>query len=134
MESTPLLDDRTLLNLASVHPDLVKVVTMAYPLSTVPFVVIHGLRDAATEAGMVAKHASETMHSRHLPNKQGFACAVDVMADPEGKADWAPIDYQAIHAAFLTAAHEANVLIEWGGDWKTLKDLGHFQLPWAQYP
>lgn len=128
------MDARSEANLNGVHPDLVKVVERATQLSAVPFIVIHGVRTAAEEAAMVAKHASETLHSRHLPNKQGFACAVDVMADPGGRADWKPVDYQKIHTAFLSAANEDDVLIEWGGDWKTLKDLGHFQLPWATYP
>lgn len=129
-----MMDPRSETNLAHVHPDLVKVITAAYTLSRVPFVVIHGLRDVATEANLVHSHASETMHSRHLKGQAGYACAVDVMADPDGKADWAPIDYQAIHAAVLMAAHALNIKVEWGGDWTTLKDLGHFQLPWRDYP
>ncbi|WP_049613866.1 M15 family metallopeptidase, partial [Yersinia pekkanenii] len=29
---------------------------------------------------------------------------------------------------------DVGVPIEWGGDWKTLKDGPHFQLPHKEYP
>lgn len=121
--------------LVKVHPDLVKVVRRADLITKQPFAVIHGIRTVAEEEANVASGHSQTMHSRHFPNKQGFACAVDVMAlGPWLKADWNPVDYQPIAAAMLSAAHEFSILIEWGGNWKTLKDWGHFQLPWSVYP
>ena len=128
------MDQRSEAALAHVHPDLCRVMRRAYGSTKQPFIIIHGIRTVAEEAANVAKGASQTMHSRHLPNKQGFACAVDVMAVKNGKADWDAYDYQPIAAAVLQAAHDENVVIEWGGNWKTLKDWGHFQLPWAAYP
>ena len=128
------MDTRSETSLYKVHPDLCRVVRRAADITKQPFVVIHGLRTLAQEQQAVASGHSETMHSRHLPNKQGYACAVDVMAMKAGAADWNPADYQPIAAAFLSAAHELNILIEWGGNWTTLQDWGHFQLPWAIYP
>ena len=52
----------------------------------------------------------------------------------EGHISWNPLLYQPIAHAMKAAAAALGVPIEWGGDWKTLKDWGHFQLPWAQYP
>lgn len=128
------MDARSETNLAHVHPDLVKIVRRAAETTAQPFVVIHGLRTADQEAKNVADGASQTMHSRHLPNAQGLACAVDVMAVRNSAPDWTAADYQPIAAAMFAAAHELNLLVEWGGNWKTLKDWGHFQLPWAVYP
>lgn len=135
------MDARSEATLKGVHPDLAKVIRQASLTSKQPFVVICGLRTEAAEAHNCEAGASETMHSRHLPDKQGLACAVDVMAiysaqsgRGAGLADWAAQDYQPIAAAVLLASHDLKVPVEWGGDWKTLKDWGHFQLPWAVYP
>ena len=128
------LDPRSLQALAHVHPDLAKVVTQAYADSRQAFEVIQGLRTLAAEEANVARGASETLHSRHLPNKEGLACAVDVAAVDEGHISWNPLLYQPIAHAMKAAATALAVPIEWGGEWRTLKDWGHFQLPWAQYP
>lgn len=120
--------------LAEVHPDLVKVLLRAATSTVVPFQIIHGLRAVAEEEAACASGHSTTMHSRHLPNKDGVACAVDVVALPDGAVSWAPIEYQPIASAILDAGHALGIPIEWGGNWTTLKDFGHFQLPWAVYP
>ena len=84
---------------------------------------------------MVAIHASTTMHSRHLPNKEGFACAIDFAAFVGGSIVWDPISlYKTIAAAMKDAGKQLGVPIEWGGDWISFKDYGHIQLPWASYP
>lgn len=127
------MDARSEANLYMVHPDLV-VVMRETAQEPQPFIVIHGLRTEAEEAAMVAKGASETMHSRHLPNSEGLCCAVDVMAMTNGHADWDAKAYTAIQAAVQEAAERLGVIVEWGGGWTTLKDLGHFQLSWAAYP
>ncbi len=63
-----------------------------------------------------------------------MACAIDVAAISEGHISWNPLLYQTIAAAMKAAANELDIPVEWGGDWTTFKDLGHFQLPWAAYP
>ncbi len=128
------LDAHSEAHLAHVHPDLVKVVRQAYETSTQPFQVIAGLRTIADEAKNVAKGASQTMHSRHLPNKDGLACAVDVMAITDHHADWRPQAYSGIDVAMQAASKALDIPINWGGDWHSIKDYGHFQLPWATYP
>lgn len=127
-----MMDPRSEASMAHVHPDLVGVIRLA--ATHVPFIVIHGLRSAAEEAADVARGASQTMHSRHLANKQGFACAVDVAALDHGHITWDAPAYSTIWAAVQAAAAIRKIPVEWGGSWTTLKDLGHFQLPWAQYP
>ena len=126
------MDQRSEDNLEHVHPDLVKLVHEA--AEHVSFVVIEGLRTLDQEKKNVASGHSQTLHSRHLPNKDGVACAVDIMATPGGKVSWEPHDYTPIDLAFRLASHNLSIPVQWGGDWSTLKDYGHFQLPWESYP
>lgn len=128
----PCMDARSEANLARVHPDLVKAVRAA--AQSLPFLVIHGIRTADEEAKNVARGASQTMHSRHLPNHEGFACAVDFAALEDGHVTWDPKAYLPIWRAIRAAGEALGVPVEWGGSWKTLKDWGHVQLPWEQYP
>ena len=128
------MDPRSERSFEGVHPDLVEVIRRAAAITKQPFIVIHGLRTPAEEAEMVRKGASTTMHSRHLPNKIGKACAVDVAATTNGKIDWNPKLYAQIAVAVQKAEDELGITVEWGGDWKSFKDLGHFQLPWKDYP
>lgn len=119
---------------AMVHPDLVKVMQLAW--AECPFVVVQGLRTAEEEVAAVVSGHSETEHSRHLADAKygGKACAVDVAALENGVINWSPKAYYPIAAAVLKASGETGVLVEWGGSWLTLKDFDHFQLPWKLYP
>lgn len=128
------MDARSEACLTGVHRDLCRIMRAAAEGSPVPFVVIHGLRTVDEERANVAKGASQTMHSRHLPNHDGVSCAVDIAALDHGHVSWAAPLYGQIAQAVKHAAGELNLPVEWGGDWKSLKDLGHFQLPWAKYP
>lgn len=132
--------------LAAVHPDLCKVVEAAAQTPQ-PFVVIYGLRSAAEEAALVASHHSQTMHSRHLANAQGFACAVDVAALVDGVVNFAKGHeaevFGQIASQIKDAAAALNIPIQWGGQavgaWtpgvvSTFRDWDHFQLPWKEYP
>ncbi|ATF92399.1 M15 family metallopeptidase [Cedecea neteri] len=115
--------------LQGVHPDLVKVIRLALVLSPVDFAVTEGLRSVAREKEMVAEGHSETMHSRHLTGH-----AVDVVAYASGQVSWTWSLYAAIAQAVKQASGQLAIPVEWGGDWHTLKDGAHFQLPFAAYP
>lgn len=142
------MDPRSEAILAKVHPALAGVLRAASQAPQ-PFLVIQGLRTMADEARNCAAGASKTMHSRHLPNAQGFACAVDVDAVVQGHADPTFAKgreeevFGHIAAQVKAAAQRLGVMIQWGGDpvgaWTPgvvshFRDWGHFQLPWAQYP
>ena len=131
------MDAGSELHLAKVHPALANVIRGALQTPQ-PFVVVYGIRTVAAEQQAVATGHSQTMHSRHLPNKDGVACAVDVAALTNGHVDWARGHEQAVYGAIWkqisSSAKALNVPVEWGGNWVTLKDFAHVQLPWAQYP
>ena len=116
-------------NLKGVNPDLVKIVRRALQISPVDFGITEGLRTVERQRQLVAAGKSQTMNSRHITGH-----AVDVFAYPTSAGSWEWKYYEQIATAFKQAAKELNIPVEWGGDWKTLKDGPHFQLPHAKYP
>ena len=115
--------------LQGVHPDLVKVTRRALELSSVDFGITEGLRSQERQKQLVAQGSSQTMNSRHLTGH-----AVDVVAYVGSDISWAMPLFQQIAQAFKQASEELSIPVEWGGDWKTLKDGPHFQLPFMGYP
>jgi peptidoglycan L-alanyl-D-glutamate endopeptidase CwlK len=128
------LSQRSLNNLRGVHPDLVRVVHRAIEITTVDFVVIEGVRTLARQEQLVKAGASRTLNSRHIPGKDGFGKAVDVMALVAGKGRWDWPLYPTIAQAFKAAATELSVPIVWGGDWPRFRDGPHFELSRKHYP
>ncbi|PYA51172.1 M15 family metallopeptidase [Serratia marcescens] len=115
--------------LAGVNPDLVQVVRLALTLSTVDFGITEGLRTVERQKEMVRTGKSQTMKSRHITGH-----AVDVVAYLGSEISWEWSYYAQIAKAFKLASAQLGIPIEWGGDWKTLKDGPHFQLSHAVYP
>lgn len=115
--------------LRGVHPDLQRVVRRALTLTPIDFVVIEGLRTLERQRYLLAKGATQTLKSRHLTGH-----AVDIAPLVDGKASWDWTHYHPLAAAMKNAAKAEGVPIEWGGDWKTLKDGPHWQLPKGRYP
>lgn len=123
--------------LKGVHPVLQRVVRRAaadWKDNEFTFIVTCGVRTIEEQKKMVAKGASKTMNSRHIPGKDGYSHAVDLAAVLGGKLKWDWPLYAKIAAAMKAAAVKESVPIEWGGDWKSFKDGPHFQLPKNLYP
>lgn len=131
------MDANSEAKLLQVHPDLVRIIRATSQVYQ-PFQVVYGIRTLVEEHEAVATGHSTTMHSRHLPNKKGLSCAVDVAAIIKGKLSFAPgleaSVFGAIAHEVMLAARVQNVPVEWGGNWNHFKDWGHFQLPWEPYP
>ena len=126
--------------LEGVHPDLAGVIRLAADYVPFDLVVLEGVRSKERQEHLVSIGASKTLKSRHIPNKDGYACASDVapMLDTDGDGDkepsWHWPQYDVLAAAMKKAAKELGIPVEWGGDWKSFKDGPHWQLPWAEYP
>jgi peptidoglycan L-alanyl-D-glutamate endopeptidase CwlK len=123
--------------LSSVHPDLTKVFVRA--AASLPFdvMVVQTERSPAEQKKNVAKGVSMTTHSRHVRknNKNGLINAIDATPLMGRTIPWKRLDlFRAINDAMMKAAKELGIPIEWGGNWKTFKDMDHWQLPWAKYP
>jgi peptidoglycan L-alanyl-D-glutamate endopeptidase CwlK len=116
-------------NLFGVNPALVAVARRALELSQVDFGITEGLRSKERQQQLVAAGTSQTMKSRHLTGH-----AVDVVAYVGTSISWEWKYYEQIATAFKQAGKELGAAIEWGGDWNTLKDGPHFQLPHRDYP
>ena len=131
---TIILSQKSLTKLEGAHPDLVKIIKRAAALSPIDFTVLEVLRTPARQKELVAKGASKTMKSRHLPGADGKSRAVDIAPMDGGQISWAWPMYHALAPIIKQAAKEVGVPIEWGGDWRTFKDGPHWQLPWKYYP
>jgi peptidoglycan L-alanyl-D-glutamate endopeptidase CwlK len=118
-----VLSKKSLSKLDGVNPALIKVVKRAIEISTIDFGVTEGLRTLERQREMVRTKKSQTMNSKHLIGR-----AVDLVALVNGAISWDWKYYIDISNAMKSAAKELGVNIEWGGDWKTLKDGVHFQL------
>lgn len=116
-------------NLRGVNADLVSLARIALSLTSVDFGITEGLRTVTRQKELVAEGKSQTMNSRHLTGH-----ALDVVAYIGKDISWDWKYYEQIAKAFKRASQQTGIPVEWGGDWKTLKDGPHFQLPFAQYP
>lgn len=112
-----------------VHSELICIASRALDISTVDFGVTEGLRSLARQQELVASGASQTMNSRHITGH-----AIDLVAyiGSEVRWDW-PL-YDELARAMKEAAYDLGIPLEWGGDWTSIKDGPHFQLPWEDYP
>jgi len=129
-----ILSQKSLLKLEGAHPDLRKVIIRAANMSDLDFTVLEVLRTQARQKELVAKGASKTMNSRHLPGADGKSRAVDIAPLDGGQVSWAWPLYHKLAPIIKQAALELDVPIEWGGDWRSFKDGPHWQLPWKSYP
>lgn len=132
------LDARTERCLKTVHPDLVKVYRRAVELQVARGgakpIVTEGVRSVAHQREMVAKGASKTMNSRHLPGSDGLSRALDVCFIVNNRMNWSWPLYKGFADMMAKAGKELGIPVEWGGDWRTFKDGPHFQLPFRKYP
>lgn len=131
------LNRSSISKLKGVHPDLVRVVNRCakdWKDTTFTFGITCGVRTLEEQRLLVKKGASRTLRSRHIPAKNGYSHAVDVVAFLNGKVRWDWPLYDKIAKAMKAAAKAEKVPLEWGGDWASFRDGPHYQLPWKQYP
>ena len=122
--------------LKGVHPDLVRVVRRVAKDWKDPetgWIITCGVRTLEEQKVLLAKGASKTLRSRHIPAKNGYSHAVDFACTIKGVPRWDWPLYGKLANAVKAAAKAEKVPVEWGGDWK-FKDGPHFQLPWATHP
>lgn len=129
MTTKTILSARSTKRLEGVHKDLIKVVYSASLITSVPFIVLEGIRTLERQQDLYRKGATRTLRSRHL---SGHAVDLGAWLNNTVRWDW-PLYYK-IADAMKAAAEALNVRLEWGGDWVTFRDGPHFQLPWDKYP
>lgn len=125
------LGSRSLTQLATVAPDLQRVVRAAADLSSQDFGVYEGVRSLARQKQLLAQGATKTLHSKHLPHPDGFGHAVDLVAwigtasdprrvTPAGAWSWDWKYVWPIAAAMQRASNDLGVPITWGAVWDRL--------------
>ena len=106
------LSARSLERLEDAHPDLRKVIIHAASISTVDFTVLEVLRTVERQRELVAKGASKTMKSRHLPGADGKSRAVDIAPMIGGQVSWDWPLYNKLAPIIMAAAKDVGVPIE----------------------
>ncbi len=124
------LSARSLQRLDGVHPRLVEIVKLAIQRTAVDFTVVEGLRTPERQRELVAQGASQTQNSLHLKQQDGYGHAVDLAPLVAGAIPWNDWEqFRQLADVVKACAAELGTPVEWGGDWKSLKDGPHFQLP-----
>tara|TARA_R110002167_G_scaffold295213_1_gene499792 strand:- start:363 stop:830 length:468 start_codon:yes stop_codon:yes gene_type:complete len=111
------LSGRSITRLEGVHPDLVSTVKRAIELTKVDFGITCGVRTVAEQKALVARGASQTMNSKHLPQSSGFSHAVDLIAYVGPRISWELNLYDDIADAMSEAANEVGCDMKWGAAW-----------------
>lgn len=117
--------------LARVHPDLVKVARALAATSPMPFRVLEGARTKELQRKNIEAGVSWTMNSRHIPGRNGYAHAMDLVPLVNGQVTWDWAVYRRFAPLVRAAAASVGVTVEWGGDWRKTPDAPHWQLPRA---
>ncbi|MBQ2391371.1 MAG: M15 family metallopeptidase [Clostridia bacterium] len=110
------------------HPKLKLLLIEAIKTSPIDFTVLETVRTLATQKEYLKKGTTKTLKSRHIPlsNKSGLCEAVDVAPYP---IDWSDKKrFIQLSEHIKKTANKLNIPITWGGDWKTLVDMPHYEL------
>jgi peptidoglycan L-alanyl-D-glutamate endopeptidase CwlK len=114
--------------LSTVNSQLADVVRKAASYLDFDLLVVEGARTVEQQRELVAKGASRTMNSKHIPDSTGYARAVDLAPQISGQARWDWPLFPIIARAMKRAADELGVKIIWGGDWRKFRDGPHWEL------
>jgi len=132
------LSKRSLKHLQSVNPLLIAIIVEGIQTSPYDFGIpsTGGVRTQKEQYQLFLDGKSKCdgtiKKSNHQPTlvremKQGNA--FDIFAYIDGKASWNKTYLEAIARHLQQVAENRyNVDLEWGGDWRSWKDMPHFQL------
>lgn len=141
--------EKSLKKLEGVHKDLVKVMKLAITNSPYDFKITDGVRTSAEQYALYCQGRTVltdkkgnklkkvtncdgiTKKSNHQAKADGFGYAVDIaLLNPNNPKEviWNDIAmYTKVANHILKIAKEQGVNLEWGGNWKDLKDYPHFE-------
>lgn len=127
----PKFSKKSLQRLATCDPRLQEICYEA--IKTIDFTVICGHRSQQEQDKAVKEGKSRLKwpHSKHnsFPSK-----AVDIAPikyrNSRAFIDWEDLDFfRSLSGLMKDIAKEKGIAITWGGDWKTLVDMPHYELP-----
>lgn len=117
-----------LLNHPKFSPTLRLLLMEAIKDSPIDFSVIETVRTIEKQKEYVAKGTTKTLKSRHIPdtNKSGYSEAADIAPYP---INWQDISrFKKLSEHIKKKANQLGIPITWGGDFKTLVDMPHYEL------
>lgn len=136
----PRFSQRSKDTLKGVHPRMVQLMEAAIIDSPVDFTVTDGVRSTAkqqglyaqgrTAAGSIVTNADGVKNkSNHQAKADGFGHAVDICPFKNGGLAWNDTAaFKQLAKHIKDKAATLGISIAWGGDWKTLVDLPHYEL------
>ena len=116
--------------MSGVNPKLIDIAYRALEISPIDFGIpeFGGLRTAEEQKKLFDNGKSQLDGYEKLSYHQS-GNALDFFAVVSGKASWGKHELAVVAAAFLQAASEKGIRLEWGGLWKSFKDYPHVQIP-----
>lgn len=127
-----MLDAKSAARLAAAWPTLSKLFTAcaADPMCPYPFTVLDAQRNKADQEKAFALGHSRA-HFGQSAHNWTPALALDVVPFAAGKAiDWSnTARFKAFAAYVKRKANDMGVPVTWGGDWKSIKDMPHWEIP-----
>lgn len=119
---------KSLEKLASVDIKLQTLAKKVLEISPFDFGITEGFRDRTRQNALFNEGKSNcdgyTNISKH---QQGLAIDI-IVYDENGKGTWEPKYYYQVAGIFKAIAKQLNINIRWGGDFKNLVDMPHFEL------
>ena len=107
---------------------LIRVAKKAIQYSKYDFGISEGLRSKDRQLVLVRQGKSKTLNSRHLANEDGLSEALDFKVYVNGRISWDIKHFRPVMQAFIRAAIEEGVQVEFGGLWESFVDGPHVQL------
>lgn len=117
-----------LLNHPKFSPTLRLLLTEAIKDSPIDFTILETVRTLEKQKEYLAKGTTKTLKSRHIPstNNSGYSEAADIAPYP---IDWKDLTrLKKLSEHIKKKAVQLGIPITWGGDWKSLVDMPHYEL------
>lgn len=117
-----------LLNQPLFSPTLRLLMIEAIKDSPIDFTIIETVRTREKQIENIKKGTSKTIKSRHIPqtNVSGYGEAVDIAPYP---IDWNDLNrFRKLSEHIKKKAVQLGIPITWGGNFKTLVDMPHYEL------
>jgi len=109
--------------LATCHPDIQQL--MHEVIKSVDIIILCGHRGEAEQNAAFANHTSQLRWPQGKHNKTP-SMAVDIAPYPLNWDD--SKTFRALGEVVKRIALSMDIPIKWGGDWKSFKDLPHYEL------
>jgi peptidoglycan L-alanyl-D-glutamate endopeptidase CwlK len=114
--------------LNSVDPKLKFLAEEVLKISPFDFGITEGFRDRTRQNALFNEGKSNCDGINTL-SKHQQGLAIDIMVyDENSKGTWQEKYYYQVAGVFKAVAKQMNINIRWGGDFKSIVDMPHFEL------